>query len=207
MDYDSSYAAFVIARFIIGIIIAIICAKNAARLNRNKFGWGVFGYFMPLLAIIWLQFLKPKEKYSVVQSQSQSTSGFTEKHDELGRGSYLADISKKVISGQTSSQLSGSKGDPQFNHNDNLELIKNQQKALYDLKIKNLLSEAEYDEKLIILVEKQEEALKRHAEAKKLEQEKQIDAYILVNKRLVTLSTYFELEYFLMKNLNLKRTN
>lgn len=45
------------------IIITIICVKKAKKLNRNAFGWGVFGLFLPLIAIIWIQFMKPKTRW------------------------------------------------------------------------------------------------------------------------------------------------
>ena len=44
---------------IVRILVAIYCFNKAKDLNRSKSGWGVFGFFIPLLAIIWIQFIKP----------------------------------------------------------------------------------------------------------------------------------------------------
>ena len=44
----------------IRIGITVYCIKRAGVLNRDKTTWGVFGFLVPLLAIIWISFLKPK---------------------------------------------------------------------------------------------------------------------------------------------------
>jgi hypothetical protein len=41
------------------IIGAIVCSSKASSLNRNAGGWGVFGFALPILAMIWIQFMKP----------------------------------------------------------------------------------------------------------------------------------------------------
>jgi len=35
------------------------CADMASKLNRSASSWGFFGFFLPLLAIIWIHFMKP----------------------------------------------------------------------------------------------------------------------------------------------------
>jgi hypothetical protein len=57
---QSSYAGLQIILFIVRIFITIYCVNKAGELNRSKGGWGVFGFFLPIVAIIWIQFMKPK---------------------------------------------------------------------------------------------------------------------------------------------------
>jgi hypothetical protein len=49
--------------FIISLIFRIFgawyCSGKAEKLNRSTGGWGFFGFLLPLLAIIWIQFMKP----------------------------------------------------------------------------------------------------------------------------------------------------
>lgn len=40
--------------------ITIYCVNKAGQLNRSQAGWGIFGFFLPLIAVIWIQFMKPK---------------------------------------------------------------------------------------------------------------------------------------------------
>jgi hypothetical protein len=42
------------------IIITIYCVNRARKLNRNIWGWGIFGFILPLVALIWIQFMKPR---------------------------------------------------------------------------------------------------------------------------------------------------
>ena len=46
--------------FILRIIITIYCINRARKLNRNVWGWGIFGFFLPIVALIWIQFMKPR---------------------------------------------------------------------------------------------------------------------------------------------------
>lgn len=48
----------ILFRIIIRIIAIIICVHRAGKLNRNKFGWGIFGFIFPLPAVIWIYCLK-----------------------------------------------------------------------------------------------------------------------------------------------------
>ena len=41
------------------IIGVIVCSNKAKELNRSTGGWGGFGFVSPILAMIWIQFMKP----------------------------------------------------------------------------------------------------------------------------------------------------
>ena len=47
--------------FRIGVIV--ICVKKAKSLNRGTVRWGLFGFCLPIPAIIWIQFMKPIMKW------------------------------------------------------------------------------------------------------------------------------------------------
>lgn len=49
--------------FILRLVLIIICVNKAKALNRSQFGWGVFAFFFPILALIWIQFVKPKVEW------------------------------------------------------------------------------------------------------------------------------------------------
>lgn len=58
--------ALQIILLIVRILVTIYCVNKAKDLNRSQLGWGIFGFFIPIIAIIWIQFLKPiikTEKY------------------------------------------------------------------------------------------------------------------------------------------------
>ncbi len=46
-------------RLAIRIIAIISCVMKAKKLNRSQFGWALFGFLIPIVAIIWIQFMKP----------------------------------------------------------------------------------------------------------------------------------------------------
>lgn len=48
--------------FILRIVITVYCVNKAGELKRYKFGWGLFGFILPLVALIWIQFLRPIEE-------------------------------------------------------------------------------------------------------------------------------------------------
>ena len=48
-----------IVLLILRILVTIYCVNRARDLNRNKTGWGIFAFCIPILAIIWIQFIKP----------------------------------------------------------------------------------------------------------------------------------------------------
>jgi len=41
------------------IVGAVVCSNKAKTLNRSTGGWGFFGFVSPILAMIWIQFMKP----------------------------------------------------------------------------------------------------------------------------------------------------
>jgi hypothetical protein len=45
---------------ILRIGLTIYCVKRAIALGRDKWGWGVFAFFVPLIAFIAIQFIKPR---------------------------------------------------------------------------------------------------------------------------------------------------
>ena len=51
----------VVAILVLGLRIvgAIVCVNKAKELNRSTGGWGFFGFASPILAMIWIQFMKP----------------------------------------------------------------------------------------------------------------------------------------------------
>ena len=50
-----------VALLVLGIRIVgvVYCSNKAGDLNRSKGGWGFFGFMMPILAMIWISFMKP----------------------------------------------------------------------------------------------------------------------------------------------------
>jgi len=52
-----------ILSFFLRIVGLIVCTQKAEELNRSKTGWGIFGFISPLLAMIWIQFMKPIIKW------------------------------------------------------------------------------------------------------------------------------------------------
>jgi hypothetical protein len=59
MDQES-YAIFQVILLVVRIIITFYCINKAGELNRSKAGWGIFGFIFPIVALIWIQFMKPK---------------------------------------------------------------------------------------------------------------------------------------------------
>ena len=45
---------------ILRIGITIYCVKRAKTLGRDKWSWGVFAFFLPLIAFIAIQFITPR---------------------------------------------------------------------------------------------------------------------------------------------------
>ncbi len=45
------------------VISGVLCYKHAQRLNRNAAGWGGFGLFVPVLAVIIVFCMSPKSKF------------------------------------------------------------------------------------------------------------------------------------------------
>ena len=53
---DGLVAILILGIRIIGIFV---CVNKAKELNRSTGGWGFFGFVSPILAMIWIQFMKP----------------------------------------------------------------------------------------------------------------------------------------------------
>jgi len=57
---ENEYAFIQVIILIIRIVITVYCVNKAKELNRSQLGWGVFAFIIPILAIIWIQFMKPR---------------------------------------------------------------------------------------------------------------------------------------------------
>lgn len=44
---------------VVRVIGVIVCVNKAKQLNRPTGGWGFFGFVSPIVAMIWIQFMKP----------------------------------------------------------------------------------------------------------------------------------------------------
>lgn len=51
---------FLIFAFILRVIGIIYCINRAGKLNRNKSGWGLFAFLIPIMAMIWINAMEPK---------------------------------------------------------------------------------------------------------------------------------------------------
>lgn len=56
---DDNSGIFIILGLVLRIIGTIVCVNKAKELNRSTSGWGFFGFVSPILAMIWIQFMKP----------------------------------------------------------------------------------------------------------------------------------------------------
>jgi hypothetical protein len=54
---------FVIIQLVLRTVGVVVCVNKAKALNRSEGGWGIFGFVSPILAIIWIQFMKPIIKW------------------------------------------------------------------------------------------------------------------------------------------------
>ncbi len=48
-----------IVQLVLRIIGVVVCSNKAKELNRSTGGWGFFGFVSPIIAMIWIQFMKP----------------------------------------------------------------------------------------------------------------------------------------------------
>ncbi len=48
-----------IIQLILRIVGVVVCSNKAIELNRNATGWGFFGFFFPIIAMIWVNCIKP----------------------------------------------------------------------------------------------------------------------------------------------------
>lgn len=70
--------AIVIIQLILRVVGTIVCVNKANSLNRSPGGWGFFGFVSPILAMIWIQFMKPIIKWEEnVEQKNQANKGFS----------------------------------------------------------------------------------------------------------------------------------
>ena len=53
----------VILIIILRVVGLLVCVNKAKELNRSQGGWGFFGFVSPILAMIWIHFMKPIMKW------------------------------------------------------------------------------------------------------------------------------------------------
>ncbi len=69
-------AFFIFLNLVLRIVGAVVCSNKAKELNRDTGGWGVFGFIMPIIAMIWVYCMKPKgSPNSNQQGTNQNPSG------------------------------------------------------------------------------------------------------------------------------------
>lgn len=49
----------VLIGFILRVIGVYVCKNKAEELNRSTLGWGIFGFLLPVIAMIWIHCMKP----------------------------------------------------------------------------------------------------------------------------------------------------
>ena len=45
------------------IVGVVVCSNKAKEINRSSVGWGFFGFFFPIIAMIWVHSIKPLIKW------------------------------------------------------------------------------------------------------------------------------------------------
>jgi hypothetical protein len=50
---------FLIIQLVLRIVGLVFCSNKAKELNRSASGWGFFGFISPIIAMIWINCLKP----------------------------------------------------------------------------------------------------------------------------------------------------
>lgn len=56
---EDGQVILVVIQLALRITGAVVCSRKATQLNRDSGSWGIFGFFMPIVAMIWIQFKKP----------------------------------------------------------------------------------------------------------------------------------------------------
>lgn len=81
-DYEDLFydKGFLIALIVIRFIIAFYCSNRAKKLKRNEFGWFIFGFALPLVAVVIIQFLKPRFVWDSIAEKR--THNYEEKKSE-----------------------------------------------------------------------------------------------------------------------------
>ena len=51
--------AIIIIQLLLRIVGLFVCVNKAKELNRSQGRWGFFGFVSPILAMIWIHFMKP----------------------------------------------------------------------------------------------------------------------------------------------------
>lgn len=51
---------FIFISLILRIIGTFVCSSKAKKLNRDTISWGIFGFVAPVIAMIWVNCIKPK---------------------------------------------------------------------------------------------------------------------------------------------------
>jgi hypothetical protein len=49
---------------ILRIVICVVVVKQAQKKNRSAVGWGIFAFFLPIVAWIWISCLKVNMEWS-----------------------------------------------------------------------------------------------------------------------------------------------
>ena len=57
---------------ILRIVGIFVCSGKARSLNRNSGGWGAFGFFSPIVAMIWIHCMKPITKWDLENDNSSN---------------------------------------------------------------------------------------------------------------------------------------
>jgi hypothetical protein len=60
---EADYLIVQMISIVLRIVITVYCVNRAKKLNRSQGGWGLFGFFFPLIALIWIQFMKPRMQW------------------------------------------------------------------------------------------------------------------------------------------------
>lgn len=63
MDDQQHHALVMLITGMLRIVGAIYCGTEADKLNRSVVGWVLFGLGFPIIAMIWISFLKPIIKF------------------------------------------------------------------------------------------------------------------------------------------------
>lgn len=70
---QGAYVFLQVISSVVRILITVYCVNKAKKLNRSGIGWGFFGFSLPILAIIWIQFMKPVMVWEKDVDINQST--------------------------------------------------------------------------------------------------------------------------------------
>lgn len=79
---DNTYVSYIVVLLILRIAMVSYCVEKAGNLNRNKTEWGIFGFIFPLVALIWIQFMKPVPK-NILINVNPANPNITEKNEKF----------------------------------------------------------------------------------------------------------------------------